>query len=112
MSNYDYIVEYKKGIKNTSANALSRLPLPTTHSTLKKLAYFQVHQVGHINSTPIDSKHIRMATINDPLLSQFLGFVNHGWPNHCPSEELKLFFFRSTELTKKDHVLLWVFEWL
>ena len=107
-SNYDYTVEHKKGIHNSNANfALSRLPLPTTQSTLELLAYVQVLQVGHINSTPIDSKQIRIATINDPLLSQVLGFVNNGWPNLCPSEELKPFYLRATERTNEDHVLLW-----
>ena len=64
-------------------------------------------QVIYINSTPIDSKEIWIATINDPLLSQVLGFVNHGWPNLCPSEDLKPFYLRSTELTSEDHVILW-----
>ena len=40
-------------------------------------------------------------------LSRVLGFVNHGWPNLCPSKELKPFYLRSTELTNENHVLLW-----
>ena len=107
LSNYHYTVEYKKGINNSNADAFSRLPLPTTHSTLEELAHVQVLQVGHLNSTPIDSKQIRIATINDPLLSQVLGFVNHGWPNLCFSEELKPFYLTSTELTSEDDVFLW-----
>ena len=107
LSNYDHIVEYKKGVNNTNADALSRLPLPTTHSTLEELAHVQVLQVGHINSTTIDSKQIRIATINDRILSRVLGFVNNKWPNLCPSQELKPFYLRSTELTSKDHVLIW-----
>ena len=107
LSNYDYSVEYRIGSNNSNADALSRLPLPTTQSTLEELAHVQVFQVGHINSTPIDSKQIRIATINDPLLSQVLGFVNHGWSNLCPTEELIPFYLRLTELTNEDHALLW-----
>ena len=81
LSNYNFTIEYKTKSNNSNADALSRLPLPTMYSTLEELAHVQVLQVGHINSTPIDSKQIRLATINDPLLSQVLGFVNHGWPN-------------------------------
>ena len=106
LSNYDYTVEYKKGSNNSNADALSRLPLSTTHSTLEELAHVQVLQVGHINSTPIESKQIRIATINDSILSRVLGFVNNGWPNLCPFEELKSFYLRSTELTSEDHVLI------
>ena len=107
MSNYDYTVEHKIGSNDSNADALSRLPLPTTQSTLEELAHVQVLQVGHINCTPIDSKQIRVATINDPLLSQVLGFVSHVWPNLIPTEELKLFYPRLKELTGEDHVLLW-----
>ena len=57
LSNNDYTVEHKKGINNSNADALSRLPLPT-QSTLELLAHVQVLQVGHINYTPIDSKQI------------------------------------------------------
>ena len=32
--------------------------------------------------------------------------MNHGWPNLCPSEELKPYYLRSTERTSEDHVLL------
>ena len=76
LSNYEYIVEYKKDVYNTNADPLSRLPLPTKHSTLEKLAHVQVLQVGHINSTPIDSKQIRIATINNSILSRVLRYVN------------------------------------
>ena len=106
LSNYDYTVEHKKGINNSNADALSRLPLPTTHSILEELAHVQQVQVGQINASPMDSKQIRIASINDPILSRVLGFVSRGWPNLCPSEELKPFYLRSTELTSEDHVLL------
>ena len=90
-----------------NADPLSRLPLSTTQSTLEELTNAQVLQVGHIDSTPIDSKQIRIATINDSILSRVLGFVNNGWPNLYPSEELKPFYLRSTERTSEDHVLIW-----
>ena len=97
----------QEGSNISNADALSRLPLPTMHSTLEELAHVQFLQVGHINSTLIDSKQIGIATINNPLLSQVLGFGNYGWPNLGPSEKLKPFYLKSTELTSEDHVLLW-----
>ena len=78
LSNYDYSVEHKKGINNSNADALSRLRLPRTQSTLEELAHVQVVQVGQINSLTIDSKQIRIASINDQTLSRVGGFVNHG----------------------------------
>ena len=63
--------------------------------------------VGYINSPAIDSKQIRIVTINDFILSRILGFVSYGWVNLCPSEKLKPFYLRSTELTSENHVLMW-----
>ena len=54
LSNYDYTVVDKKGIYKSNAYSLSRLPLPSTQSTLEELAHVQVLQVGHINLTPIN----------------------------------------------------------
>ena len=93
-------------ISNSNADAFSRLLLPTTHSTLVKLAHVQVLQVSHINSTPMESKQIRIASINDLLFSHRLGFSSRGCQNLCPSEELKMIYFRSTELTSKHHGFL------
>ena len=81
--------------------------LPTTHSTMEVLAHVQVVKVGQINSSPIDSKQIRIASINNPTLSRVLGFVNHGWPNLCPFEELKPFYLRLNKVKSEVHVLLW-----
>ena len=96
VSNYDYSVEHKNGINNSNPDAISRLPLPTTHLTLEEIAHVPVIQVGQINSSPIDSNQIRIASINDHTLSRVLNFVNHGSPNLCLSEELKPFYLRST----------------
>ena len=46
----------------------SRLPLPTRHSTLEELAHVQQFQVGQIKASPMDSKQIRIESINDPIL--------------------------------------------
>ena len=110
LSNYDYTVEHKKGLNTSNADALSRLPRPTTKSTLEELAHVQVFQVNHINSSPIDSKQIRIATINDQLLLQVLGFVNHEWPNQCPSEELNRFTLARLSLQAKIMFFSGVFE--
>ena len=110
LSNYDYTVEYKNGIHNFNAEALLLLQLPTAHSTLEELAHVQIIQVGHIKSAPIDSKQIRIAFINDPIFSRVYDFVDRRWPELCPSEGLKPYHLRSTELTSEDHVLLWGFR--
>ena len=62
LSNYNFTVEHKTGINNSNADAPFRLSFPTTHSTLEQLAHVQKVQVGQINSSPMDSKQICIAS--------------------------------------------------
>ncbi len=48
-----------------------------------------------------------MATLRDPILSKVLNFVHRGWPDKCPSEELRQYYLRKEELTIEDSILLW-----
>ena len=48
-----------------------------------------------------------MATLRDPILFKVLNFVLRGWPDKCPSEELRLYHLRKEELTIEDNILLW-----
>ena len=66
-----------------------RLPLSSTESILKELSNLQPVQVSLIESTPIDSKQCKMATLRYPILSKVLNFVLRGWPDKCPSEKLR-----------------------
>ena len=47
-----------------------------------------------------------MATLRDPILSKVLNFVHRGWPDKCPSEELRQYYRRKEELTIEDSILL------
>ena len=107
LSNFDYQVEYRKGCDNSNADALSRLPLSTTQSTLEELSHVQAVQVALVESTPIDSRQCRMATARDPVLAKVLNFVQHGWPEKCPAEELRPYYLRSEKLTSENNILLW-----
>ena len=97
LSNYDYTVEHKKEIKYSNTDTLYRLPLPTTHSTLEQLAHVKQVQVGQLNASPMNLKQIRIASIKDQILPRGLSLVSRGWPNFCPSDELKPFHLRSTD---------------
>ena len=105
-STFNYQVEYRKGCKNSNADALSRLPLSSTESTLEELSNVQPVKVSLIESTPIDSKQCKMATLRDPILSKVLNFVLRGWPDKCPSEELRPYHLRKEELKLEDNILL------
>ena len=105
--NFDYIIEYRKCSLNSNADALLRLPLPTTESTFEEVDHVKLLHVQQIQANPIDSKQCRLATINDPILARVLEFIQHGWPVQCPSDELLAYYSRSSELTSEDHIILW-----
>ena len=107
LSNFYYQVEYRKWCDNSNANALTRLPLSSTESTLEKLSNVQLVQVFLIESTPIDSKQCKMATLKDPIFSKVLNFVHLGWSDKCSSEELRQYHLCREELTIQDNILLW-----
>lgn len=107
LSNYDYDVCFKKGELNSNADALSRLPLPETDSSLEELAHVHSLHIERIQAAPLDSKQCRLASINDPVISLVINIVNCGWPEACESEELRPYFQRKDELVVEDNVLLW-----
>ena len=76
-------------------------------STFEELSNVQPVKVSLIESTPIDSKQCKMATLRDPILSKVLNFVLRGWPDKSPLEELRPYHLRKEELTIEDNILLW-----
>ena len=75
-----------------NADALSRLPLRTTHSEVPQPPEL-VHLVEYLDSTPLSCTQIRTWTDHDPILSRVKRWVQEGWPAQdrrnltiCPSE--------------------------
>ena len=80
--NYSRFVPSKQ---NAVADALSRLPLPSTSNN--EDANYNVEE-RLIHSLPITHKEISHATRVDPVLSKVQDYVNRGWPKHV--EDLRL----------------------
>ena len=103
-SAFDYSIRFIPSKENAVADALSRLPLPSTLSG--ENAIFKVEE-RLIDSLPITQKEISHATPVDPVLSKVLEFVRHGWPQHVEDLRLKPFFNRRFELSVERDCLLW-----
>ena len=74
--------------QNAVADALSRLPLPSTAGG--ESAVFKVEE-RLVDCLPITHKEISHATRVDPVLSRVLEFVRSGWPQHIEDLLLKPF---------------------
>ena len=85
LSAFDYSIRFVPSKQNAVADALSRLPLPSTLSD--ENAFFKVEELL-VDSLPITHKEISHATQVDPVLSKVLEFVRHGWPQHI--EDIRL----------------------
>lgn len=90
--------------QNAVADALSRLPLPSTGGG--ESAVFKV-EGRLVDCLPITHKEISHATRVDPVLSRVLEFVKSGWPQHVEDLRLKPFFHRRYELSIDQDCLLW-----
>lgn len=108
---YDYTIQYKEGKNNSNADALSRLPLPTTIRHVPRPAEV-VHLMEHLDTTPLSSQQIRLWTNQDPILSKVKDWVLSGWPTPTKdetdeSQEILPYTRRRYELSVEKGCVLW-----
>ncbi len=80
LSAFIYSVEHVKGSRNQFADALSRLPLPSTESILPKLT--RDITLKRIAAEGMALSKLQAATAEDPILQQVIPFVN----GHLPAK--------------------------
>ena len=80
---YSYIIRFQKGSENTTADAVSRLPLPVTRVEPPKPAEV-VHLMEYLDTSPVTSSQIRLWTDQDPVLAKVKGWILTGWPKNSP----------------------------
>ena len=61
----------------------------------------------HLEGTPLHSSNIRDWTRRDPVLAKVYQYTLGNWPSTCPSEEVRPYFNRRTEISVEDGCLLW-----
>ena len=103
---YEYKIQYKAGTANGNADALSRLPLPEMPVTTP-IPGDTIMLMEHLEGTPLHSSNIRDWTRRDPVLEKVYQYTLGNWPSTCPSEEVRPYFNRRTEISVEDGCLLW-----
>jgi hypothetical protein len=114
LSAYSYDIVYKTGKLLAHADALSRLPLSEVESAelssdVSPALILQVKVLDQAedNQVPITARDVAKATGLDPILSQVLGYVQHGWPSHVDNENLKPYLSRRRELSIDKQCITW-----
>ena len=101
---YDYDIVYRRSEDHSNADVLSRLP----HEESDIGQEGKVYHIDFVNDDfPIRSDDIAKITGCDPTLKLALEFTANGWPEHSPSEDLKPYHLRRSELSIEDGCLLW-----
>ena len=80
---YDYQLEYRAGIKNSNADALSRLQLPYKPDNVTMPADV-VFVLEHMELNSTTAAQIRNNTRRDATLSKVFQYVQLGWPSDLP----------------------------
>ncbi len=106
LSAYRYKIRYKAGKSIGNADALSRLPQPTTVSSDCHPVDL-VHLVDHLDGTTIKATNIKDWTNKDPVLARVRKYVMEGWPTQNLGEDFKVYKSRSKELSVMDGCILW-----
>ena len=86
LSQYDYLVEFRKTRKHGNADALSCLPAGSDHKFNGKE---MGEDVGNVISHQIiqdDPKLLVKETRKDPVFTQVMCCMKEGWPNQCSDE--------------------------
>ena len=105
LSVYDYEFKYKPGAQIPHADALSRLPLPDTPSTVPMPAE-TVHLLNFLSSARITPTLIAEQSARDSVLSKVLRYLEMGWPDTI-DDDLRPYHNRRNELSLEQGCVLW-----
>ena len=106
LSAYSYTIWFKPGKDNSNADALSRLPLPTSLETIPVPGDILL-PLQTLANTPVNAVQIKNWTSRDPLLSKVKLYVQQGWLITQSDVDISPFFRRKDELSIMDGCILW-----
>eukprot|EP00731_Ephydatia_muelleri_P006940 Em0003g1188a len=100
LSAYQYSIRYKPGSEVCHADALSRLPIPSSDTDC--IPGSIIGLIDFMSSTPMSSELVKKHTQRDPVLSRVCQFVLKGWTEKKLGEPFFPYESRKYELSVQD----------
>ena len=100
--NYNFRMEYKKGVDNLVADALSRLPSPDTENGM-----FFEEDIVSLVIAPLSRTYFQTATANDPVLPGVIQYTMSTWPQDSASvPDLRPYYSVRNQLSVHNELLM------
>ena len=109
LQSYSFELIHRSGVTLGTADALSRLPLPSSNESIPVPGEW-INMVNFLEEcSPVNAGHIREHTRKDPILSKVVKYCEIGWPTTIPPEDSALipYFRKRNELSLESGCLLW-----
>lgn len=103
---YEYTISYRVGRNNENADALSRLPLNVTPTSVPQVVE-TIHLMEQLEGTSVNRQQSRDWTKRDPTLSYLVRFILEGKPADSAMEQYAPYSTKKSELTVEDGCVLW-----
>lgn len=106
---YEYTIKFRASGEHDNADALGRLPV-NKHQDNKSspLPPEYILLLNYMAEAPVLCSQIARWTKTDPLLSQVMHWVDHGWPQAVPTaQSWKPFWLWKLELSSLQGCLVW-----
>ena len=107
LSAYQYSIRYKPGKTLNNADALSRLPRPSTTMEANCVPGDVEFVINHLSATAASAGNVKDWTAKDAVFSRVRQYLLLGWPDQQLGEEFKPFTSRKDELSLQDGCILW-----
>ena len=107
LQSYNFTLRHRSGALLGTADALSRLPLPTDCNSTPVPSEWNL-LVNFLDSSPATSEEVRNQTRTDPILAKILKFCETGWPTNTTGDpDLIAYVRRKDELSVQNGCVLW-----
>ena len=108
LQNYKFTLRHRSGALLGTADALSRLPLPSESSDNTPVPAEWDSLVNFLDTSPVTSDKIRTETRKDPILSKVFKHCELGWSNYALKDSnLTPYVRRKEELSLQNGCVLW-----